>query len=306
MGTAILLSGVLALSWRLNEEAASGAQAITQSALSPGIGAQSLPLFGPGDEEFAAGSDDDRCCEADRLLANHGDDSDDEITVTESTSLLRRTGMGSGKYSATGQRPGAGVGRSSSLGSAGAVAAGFTTRSEPRRRAMTEVEEIWGELEDDRRAGAKLQRTRSMKYPSPHPLWLKKSRDEDLGGVRGGGVNETTSLLGSGARRKSSGGRTLSYMGPPSASASASPSSTPEGPGTPLAGSRRASVSLTLSLPRSLSLRRREGASRPRVQEAIGGWWPMRWWGSDDGGKNGDANEGGGEGEGGGRNNSST
>ncbi|RPB27510.1 hypothetical protein L211DRAFT_779303 [Terfezia boudieri ATCC MYA-4762] len=158
LGTIILLTGVLALSWRLSEESPPGGpQQTTQSILTPNLG-----LLEQHDEaELETGAAEDENAE-----------SGDETTATESTSLLRRPG--------------------------------------PRRRAMTEVEEIWGELEDDSNAGRKLI----------------------------------------------------------------------SGPSTPLEGSRRPSASEGV---RRFSFRRssRGGAvgEGEELQEAIGGWWPMKWWG---------------------------
>ncbi|KAI5809957.1 magnesium transporter NIPA-domain-containing protein [Peziza echinospora] len=241
LGTAILLSGVLALSWRLSEEMPAGAQQTTQSALSPGIGLLEHPNPLTDSED---NSDDGN--DGDAILSHNGDDDDDDgLMATETTGLIRRASARE-----TTNTP---------------------ARPSPRRRTMTEVEEIWGELEDDgtsnSTAGGLLKRSQSSllskhtRHPLHHSLHQhrrsRSSRDEELGGD----LNESSSLLGRGGSffRRPGGGKRSSYLFPTSST------------GTTVEGN-------------SGSSRRRssgEGAAArgiPNLQDAIGGWWPMKWW----------------------------
>lgn len=213
LGTIILLTGVLALSWRLSEESPPGGpQQTTQSILTPNLG-----LLEQHDEaELETGAAEDENAE-----------SGDETTATESTSLLRRSRSGN------------------LIGSASGGAAGLAApRPGPRRRAMTEVEEIWGELEDDSNAGRKLLRSRSMRWPpAPSPVNRRRSKDidEELAAEGlGAGVGDTTLLLGASGKKKALGGKGSSYLFLPVSSAPTTPSIS--GPSTPLEGSRRPEI----------------------------------------------------------------
>jgi len=248
LGTIILLTGVLALSWRLSEEPPPGGlQQTTQSALTP-----SLDLLEQHESELEPGA-----------IADENDESEDETTATESTSLLRRSRSGN------------------LIGSTPRDSAGLAQpRPGPRRRAMTEVEEIWGELEDHGDAGRELLRSRSLKWPPPSAN-RRRSRDIDeelAAGELGAGVSETTSLLGASGKRKALGKMRSSYMFPPVSSTPTTPDTS--GPSTPLEGSRRPSASGGI---RRFSIRRSSRGSAAGggegLQEAIGGWWPMKWWG---------------------------
>lgn len=251
LGTAILLSGVLALSWRLSEEPPPGGpQTTTQSAITPSLGLLEHHPDASDPESRGVHRDDN-------------EDSEDENTATETTSLLRRS------------RSGDLIG-STSMGGMGTTAAGRQSRPGPRRRAMTEVEEIWGELEDHGNAG---RRSRCSKWPpSKQQLFNQRRKSKDIdeelaAGRLGTEVGETTSLIGSSTKRP--GGlvaERTSYMFPPVSSAPTTPWAS--GPSTPLEGSRRPSTSEA----RFSFSTRGSGARGAKVQEAIGGWWPMKWW----------------------------
>lgn len=240
----ILLTGVLALSWRLTEEPPQGGpQQTTQSALTPSLG-----LLEHHPEDTA---EEPPACETDDLLPiNHGV-SDDEPTNNESTNLLRRASWG-GRYGAleSNHRP---------IGGSADVA-----RPWAQRRSLTEVEEIWDELEDNGGVEGRLMRNRSLKWSRHHPM---QSRREPCDAGEESSVRMNKALW-----RWSD----LSYMLPSQSAQQPPPSSTPgsSGPGSPPAG--------PMSPLKTWALLRRgsTGAWRARQpQEATGGWWKMRWWG---------------------------
>ncbi|KAF8472613.1 magnesium transporter NIPA-domain-containing protein [Kalaharituber pfeilii] len=146
LGTAILLSGVLALSWRLSEEAPGGAKQTAQSVLSPGIG-------------FIEQSDEESAC-------TNGE------SITEENLFL-----------------------ASSLSSS----AGPTRPHPFRRRAMTEVEEIWGELEDDRRR-SQDEEPANENCTATETTALLRGRSRSGSGRKPLGNKRTSYMQGSGRR----------------------------------------------------------------------------------------------------------
>ena len=225
----------------------SGAQQTSQSALSPGIGLlDEHPPFESEEDELPGPDDSYRSRAQEDLLVDDSDD--DQSTVTERTSLVRRSSGRLGKQ---------------------------TSQPRPvRRRAISEAEEIWGELEDDRAALPRKQKRR----------W---------GDEEAMAAGEGTSLLG-GKRRVTAWGQSrsrskswLSYM---STARGGVDNAVPEGglqhqtstPNFPLLGTRRPSLNLSLSLPRSLRRASVSALAGSKLQEAVGGWWPMRkWWNND-------------------------
>lgn len=256
----ILLTGVLALSWRLTEEPSLGSpQQTTQSAL--------IPSLGLLEHHPESAADEPPACETDDLLPI--DVSDSELTNNESTNLLRRASSG-GTYGTL----------ESSHRSVGYLTG--VARPRVQRRSITEVEEIWGELEDNGCAGERerLVRNRSLKWPRHHQTQSRREpRDE-----------ESSPLFGN-VRVKKALWRwsDLGYMSP-SQPAQQPPSSTPGSSGSESQPAGPTSPLKTWTFLREGTT----GAWRvPQLQEATGGWWKMRWWRKKDA-----ANDGGGAGDG--------
>lgn len=204
LGTAILLSGVLALSWRLNEEQTQ--PAVAQSALAPGLGFvedtdDSSESF-TADEEAAIGA------EHQALLNSE--------PMTPNTKLDAIIGA---------------------------------TRHIRKAVRLSEVDEIWGELEDDD-ATSNLIRANRPRPPRPDsaPTLHKPSLyDEEAAGSPV--PDETTSLL---QRQVSSSRRR-----------------------------RRRSTGFPGFTARPTPRKRR--SMRSNSQDATGGWWRMKWWRDRDG-----------------------
>jgi multidrug transporter EmrE-like cation transporter len=198
LGTAILLSGVLALSWRLNEEQTQ--PAVTQSAFTPGLG-----------------------------FVGDTDDSSESLTADEEASIgAEREPLLNNEPMTPTTHPDAAI---------------SATRL-PRKKTirLSEVDEIWGELQDD---DAK---------PSPSRM-ASSSTFPPLGAVAAGARNdehddaplpdETTSLLRS----------------------------------TSLARKRRRrSTGFPGFAARPVRPKKRSAHSYSQSQDAVGGFWKMRWW----------------------------
>ncbi|KAI9675249.1 MAG: hypothetical protein M1817_001151 [Caeruleum heppii] len=168
LGTVILLSGVFALSWRLNDaEAAAQQPPVSQSALAPGLG-----LLEQTESDDGQGS---------------SDDSDERRPL-----VLPRTRTSVSLFSSRLRSPT--TTRFDEILSA----------TQPRRRGITEAAEIWGELEDDPDPHSHLpsrsttssplslhhRRRSSLITPSRH---LPRIADEN--GPHGPAPDESSALL---------------------------------------------------------------------------------------------------------------
>ena len=198
MGTIILLAGVLALSWRLNNEPAAQSP-VAQSALAPGLG-------------FVDN------------IGEEGEDDAGELTDEEGViNTDRQSLLGSGppltpttKYDTV-----------------------LSVTRGVRRRGMTEADEIWGELEDSTTifpSPLSLSRRRSSVGTLPS-MATRRDTEEGLG-ERSGLLRSSSGWSRRDRRRRSS-----------------------HFPGFG-----------TLSSPKT-------SRHRPsRSQDAVGGWWKMKWW----------------------------
>lgn len=196
LGTAILLSGVLALSWRLNEEQTQ--PAVAQSALAPGLGLvedtdnDSSESY-VADEEAAIGAED-------QALLN-GE------PMTPTTKLDTIIGA---------------------------------TRHVRKAVRLSEVDEIWGELEDDD-ANSSPTRANRPRPDSSSTFPRSSIYDEEAGSPF---PDENTSLLHSQvslSRRR-----------------------------------RRRSTGFPGFTARPTPRKRR--STRSELLDATGGWWKMGWW----------------------------
>lgn len=232
LGTVILLLGVLALSWRLNNDPATRPP-VSQNPLTPAMG-------------FV---DDDSDSEAETDTA--GSNIDEEAAHGKTSPFLNHRKTHRFSLPADPRTPTA---KNNDLLS--------ITRT--RRPGITESEEIWDELEDD-----------SLADLSPHSLRWDSSRSTPLlrpksaADARDDGPTESTALLA-----RSSTGR--SYRDH---------------------RRRRSAPALDLG---ERERRRRSASS----QEALGGWWKMKWWkGKEDKGKGVGNGNGNGNGSGNGNGN---
>lgn len=247
LGTAILLTGVLALSWRLNNDPTTRPP-VAQNPLTPGMGlvdteSESSSLIptstedegdngddGYGDEESAMGKESPyliNTCNQDRPRSQSNDP---RTPTTKNNDLLSVTRL--------------------------------------RRKAVTESQEIWEELEDASPLSLppspwSRRPTRSTSIrstPSRPPVQRHGSTAvADEGDADDELPDEETALLG-----RSGTGRTYR--------------------------DRRRRVSAPM-------LGREGGGRTDEAQGATGGWWRMGWWGGD-GGKNNDGGRTGDEGRG--------
>ncbi|MCJ1397506.1 hypothetical protein MMC11_000699 [Xylographa trunciseda] len=231
LGTVILLTGVLALSWRLNNDHTSQ-MSVPQTPLTPGMG---FPQPDSDHEEEVASSPN--VDEESQLLPNR------LRSQSQPAKLHSKTALNGTSSNANGQK------RTSFSGSMKRSLRFTSTPVTPsarnddtlgaaraRRSTMAEVDEIWGELEED-------TPTQSPSPFGPRKLSARSTpvRDRPSSSMMSSGElappDETTGLL---AR---------------------------SGTGRSYRDRRRR---------RSAPLGGREGA---RVaQEALGGWWKMRWW----------------------------
>ncbi|KAL8681054.1 MAG: hypothetical protein Q9224_006890 [Gallowayella concinna] len=216
LGTVILLIGVLALSWRLNDP--STRPAVPQTPLTPGMGfvdsesdseAETSLLMPNGDEEALSSSKGNGKLSSSPLLKTPTKNRDNEV---------------------------------------------LSVTMKPRRKGMTETEEILEELEDDTLtelfSPSLSHQRRSSARSTPSRAWGNHADDGQQEPA-----DETTALLGRSGTGRSYRDRRRRRR------------SEPGGVG---------------------SARRRE--SREGSQEALGGWWKMGWWRGGDGkGKGPDA-----------------
>jgi hypothetical protein len=218
LGTIILLSGVLALSWRLSDEQTQN-PAVAQSALAPGLGY----VEDTEDEEYSdeVTADEERAIGSQHLALLNGE------PMTPTTKLDTVLGA---------------------------------TRHVRKTVRLTEADEIWGELQDDDTKSTSPTRHRRS---STHLSLPKSPRSGD--NQTNPEPTETTSLLRNNSfnrrrRRKSAG-----FPG-------------------------------FQARPASRSFRRRNTQSQQ--QEALGGFWKMKWWQRGWGSGKGPPGEGSGEGPG--------
>ena len=145
LGTVILLAGVLALSWRLNNDHISQTP-IPQTPLTPGMG---FPQ--PDGDQEEEGSSSPTADEESQLLPNR------LRSQSQPTTLPSKTGFhGTDKNNANGNKRASFSGsmkRSLRFSSAPLIAnarnSDMLNVTRARRTTMAEVEEIWGELEED-------------------------------------------------------------------------------------------------------------------------------------------------------------
>ncbi|KAB8294778.1 hypothetical protein EYC80_006740 [Monilinia laxa] len=198
LGTAILLSGVLALSWRLNEEQTQ--PAVAQSALAPGLG-----------------------------LVEDTDDSSESFTADEEAAIgAENQALLSGEPMTPTTKHDTIIG---------------ATRHVRKAVRLSEVNEIWGELEDD---DANSTPTRANRPRPPRPdsaptLPRSSTYDEEAGSPT---PDENTTLLH--RQVSSSRRRRRRSTGFPGFTARPAP--------------------------------RKKRSLRSDSQDATGGWWKMKWW----------------------------
>ncbi|PQE05059.1 DUF803 domain-containing protein [Rutstroemia sp. NJR-2017a BBW] len=206
LGTAILLSGVLALSWRLNEEQSQ--PAVTQSAFTPGLG-----------------------------FVEDTDDSSESLTADEEASLgAEREALLNNDPLTPTTNPDA------------------ATRHIRKNVRLSEVDEIWGELQDDDAKPSPSRVASSSTFPPFGAVAAGVRNDDQYEDAPL--PDETTSLLRS----------------------------------TSLARKRRRrSTGFPGFVARPVRPKKRSAHSYSQSQDAVGGFWKMRWWrrGDDGGGKGG-------------------
>ncbi|KAF5873243.1 putative duf803 domain-containing protein [Botrytis fragariae] len=203
LGTAILLSGVLALSWRLNEEQTQ--PAVAQSALAPGLGLVE-DTDNDSSESYTADEEAAITTEHQALL------SDEPMTPTTKLDTI--------------------------IGA---------TRHVRKAVRLSEVDEIWGELEDD---DAKSTPTRPRaKRPNFASTFPRSSNYDEEARVDSPIPDENTSLLQ----------REVSFY----------------------RRKRRRSTGFPGFTARPTPRKRR--SMRSESQDATGGWWKMKWWRDRDG-----------------------
>ncbi|KAI9641824.1 hypothetical protein NHQ30_009684 [Ciborinia camelliae] len=200
LGTAILLSGVLALSWRLNEEQTN--PTVAQSALAPGLG---LVEDTDNDSSESYTADEEAAIGAEHQALLNGE------PMTPTTKLDTIIGA---------------------------------TRHVRKAVRLSEVDEIWCELEDDdaKSTPARANRPRPSRPDSAPNLLRSSTYDEERG--ESPVPDENTSLL---HRQVSSSRRR-----------------------------RRRSTGFPGFTARPTPRKRR--STRSISQDATGGWWKMRWW----------------------------
>ncbi|OAA61824.1 hypothetical protein SPI_04683 [Niveomyces insectorum RCEF 264] len=103
LGTVVLLSGVLALSWRLSDE--QHAPAVGQSSLAPGLGlvedSEGEDVY---DDGFGAATDDNDNDDDEETLLLGSDISSDDIAIIDANDEERVTGFGRGRLARGGKR----------------------------------------------------------------------------------------------------------------------------------------------------------------------------------------------------------
>ncbi|MCJ1436632.1 hypothetical protein MMC27_006012 [Xylographa pallens] len=230
LGTVILLAGVLALSWRLNSDHASQIS-VPQTPLTPGMG------FHADSNQEEEGASIPAPDEESQLLPSRLRSQSQPAKLPSKTSLngISSHTNGNNRTSFSGH-----TSRSLRFSSApltpNARNSDTLSATRARRTTMAEVDEIWGELEED------------APTPLPSPFGLRGSsvrstplRDRPSSSMISSGelppATETTGLLA-----RSGTGRSYRVW-------------------------RRR---------RSAPLGDRERARL--AQEALGGWWKMRWW----------------------------
>ncbi|QSZ34830.1 hypothetical protein DSL72_007689 [Monilinia vaccinii-corymbosi] len=197
LGTAILLSGVLALSWRLNEEQTQ--PAVAQSALAPGLGL----VEDTDDSSESYTADEEAAIGAEHQALLNGE------PMTPTTKLDTIIGA---------------------------------TRHVRKAVRISEVDEIWGELDDD----ANSIHTRANRPRPPKPNSAPAvSRSSTYFEEAGSSIpDEHTSLL----HRQASSSRRR----------------------------RRRSTGFPGFMARPTPRKKR--STRSDSQDATGGWWKMKWW----------------------------
>ncbi|MCJ1343183.1 hypothetical protein MMC31_001375 [Peltigera leucophlebia] len=234
LGTVILLGGVLCLSWRLSD--ATSRTPVSQSSLTPGMGlVDTEPSISTGDED---GNDNDH-------------DEDEEAEIGKELKFFTPS---SHRYRSYTNDPRTPINRNNN-----------SPNPRPRRKTVTESQEIWEELEDasplilpqspwspPQTRSASLQTT-----PSKPPARRNVSNVD----TRGGGLalddeipEEDTPLLG-----RSGTGRTYRDR------------------------RRRRSAP---------QMGRRDRDESQEAQAATGGWWKMAWWNDSMKGKGRDRDDG--------------
>ncbi|MCJ1250352.1 hypothetical protein MMC30_007578 [Trapelia coarctata] len=233
LGTVILLAGVLALSWRLNNDQTSKTPGV-QTPLTPGMG------FLPPDSDTETESSSPPTDEESQLLPN--------------ASPTPNYQNGRGTKHATFET---GLKRNVRISSAPlprrskTIAGALPTITRTRQNGIAEVDEIWGELEEG--------------GPSPlmSPFSQRRSSawSTPLGFRPSGGMTESTEL-------------------PP-------PDET-----TDLLSRSGTGRSYRDRKRRKSAPLGGDGTQEP-AQDALGGWWKMRWWRDKGKGKDPDADAGG-------------
>ncbi|MCJ1484515.1 hypothetical protein MMC06_004686 [Schaereria dolodes] len=220
LGTLILLTGVLALSWRLNNDPVTR-PAVVQTPLTSGMS--------------SAPEDSDSEAETTFQTTPHGDE---ESLTLDHSPLLNGNGKGSGKH------------RDWHTPTPTTKDNDLLSVTRNRRKGMTEADEIWGELEDETpELLSPFSRRRSSARSTPSRLRSSGTLD----GV--GEPNEGTALLARSGTGRSY--RDTRWW-----------RSVPEG--DPRAW-RKGS----------------QAQGQGQTQEALGGWWKMRWWTGSKGDKDG-------------------
>ncbi|KAI9836938.1 MAG: hypothetical protein M1837_003170 [Sclerophora amabilis] len=270
LGTVILLSGVLALSWRLNaQHADQPSQAhpqVAQSALAPGLGLV----------DDTTSTEDSNGSESDSDLQSPLINNDEEATLSfkprrlfsknEETAPLTPTSKDDNVLRAT----------------------------RIRRKGMTEADEIWGELEDEdphSHYGTAVPASPSVQYQHRREssgaalssLAVRRNANFDQAVTTGETDDgEDTPLL-------------HRSLGTPRRSA------TVHGSNGRQQGRRRSThLTRTPSGLRGRSSPRAPKGSDKSMQEALGGWWKMKWWKRNPPtGDNDEEDQGGGGGSGG-------
>ncbi|KLU83206.1 hypothetical protein MAPG_02271 [Magnaporthiopsis poae ATCC 64411] len=240
LGTVILLSGVLALSWRLSDE--QHPPAVGQSSLAPGLG---LVEDTDGEEE-----------EEDLLLGSDIGGYEDDVLPTTTTHYSYQTFNNDRRPSFSAPAEGGETRSASSTLTPPRKRASLTPSA--KRTSWAERVEIWGELEDRDRAASptlNMARSRSQTLPMGEP--------------------SGSSLHIPPPRRGFSGGAQLGIMGGDSGGLDDAGTDADAESGLPRRfRKRRRSTGFPGFQARKTSRRKSSGG----LQDAINGLWRNRWW----------------------------
>lgn len=242
LGTVILLTGVLALSWRLNDE--QHPPAVGQSSLAPGLGLV-----------------DD----------TEGEDDEEELLLTSDIENDEDSNLGQRQYSyntfgpptttpngevAEESRPPLGLIRKKS-------ATAVSVKPNTSRWSLAETAEIWGELED------------RDAPDSPRLASMHRRRSSTLPRIQGNGASPSTAFPPLFPSRRATAGSPGSLVFPGTPGASADPAA----PAARRVAFRRRRKSTGFpGFTARKRAKRTSSVGGAALPDALGGLWRFRWW----------------------------